>query len=249
MGLGKMNLTDFIRTPIHRVLELIRCEAARYGSTVARSELVGLTPQQPLLDAAAWHLRLDLDSDQVLEKRLQDERVQTPTLFLDTVAADTPAPGGGSVAVLTGALVAALATMVARLTLGRKRHEEVQAEMESLVAEADSLRITFTTRIVQDAEAYDQVMAAFRLLKGTSEERNAHQTAIQEALVHAAEVPLATARDTVAALELVYTAARLGNINTLTMQAPLRIWRGLPLRGPPSMYVSTRTKQWTESKH
>jgi glutamate formiminotransferase/formiminotetrahydrofolate cyclodeaminase len=214
-----MNLTDFTRTPIHQALELIRREAARYGAAVAHSELVGLAPQQALLDAATWYLQLDLDPRQVLENRLQNiERPDFPSCpeFLDAVAADTPAPGGGSVAALTGALAAALTTMVARLTLGRKKYETVQVEMETLVAESERLRAALATRVIQDAEAYDQVVAAYRLLKATDEERNTRWEAIQQALAHAAEVPLSTARDAMAALELARTAARLGNANTLT---------------------------------
>jgi glutamate formiminotransferase / formiminotetrahydrofolate cyclodeaminase len=211
-----MNLTDFTQTPIHQALELIRREAARYGVAVARSELVGLAPQQALLDAAAWYLQLDLDPGQVLENRLRGVELPGYLDFLDAVAADTPAPGGGSVAALAGALAAALTTMVARLTLGRKKYAAVQAEMETLVAESEGLRAALAARVAQDAEAYDQVVAAYRLSKATDEERDTRQEAIQQALARAAEVPLATARDAVAALELARTAAHLGNANALT---------------------------------
>ncbi len=71
-----MNLTDFRRTPLHRVVELIRREAARYGTTIRRSELVGLIPQQAILDAAAWYLQLDdLPPDRILENHLLDDEV------------------------------------------------------------------------------------------------------------------------------------------------------------------------------
>ncbi|MFN2224800.1 MAG: cyclodeaminase/cyclohydrolase family protein, partial [Anaerolineae bacterium] len=211
-----MNLTDFTQTPIHQALELIRREAARYGVAVARSELVGLAPHQALLDTAAWYLQLDLDPQQVLENRLRDTEQPGYLNFLDAVAADTPAPGGGSVAALAGALAAALTAMVARLTLGRKKYAAVQAEMETLVAESERLRAALAARVAQDAEAYDQVVAAYRLPKATDEERNTRQEAIQQALALAAEVPLSTARDAVAALELARAAARLGNANALT---------------------------------
>ncbi|HIQ02276.1 MAG TPA: glutamate formimidoyltransferase [Anaerolineales bacterium] len=212
-----MNLTDLRRTPIHRVMEMIRREAARYGVTITHSELVGLLPQQALLDAAAWYLQLELDPRQVLENRLQEaEEGSVCTEFLDAVAAGTPTPGGGSVAALAGALAAALAAMVARLTLGRKRYEPVQEEMEAVVAVAERLRADLAARAVEDAEAYNQILAAFRLPKGTDEERSARQAAIQDALIHAAEVPLATARDAVATLELARQTARLGNVNART---------------------------------
>lgn len=208
-----LNLTNFARTPIHQVLELVRREAARYGAAVTRSEVVGLVPQQALLDIAAWYLQLDLDPRQVLENRLVGLSYND---FLDAVASDSPTPGGGSAAALAGALAGALATMVGRLTLGRKKYASAQAEMESLVAEAERLCAALTGRVAQDAEAYGGVVAAYRLPKATAEEREARQAAIQQALVHAAEVPLATARDAVAVLELACTAACLGNASALT---------------------------------
>lgn len=213
-----MNLTDFAHTPIHRVLELIRHEAARYGAAVTHSELVGLAPQQALLEAAAWYLQLDLDPRQVLENHLSAAREERPPYvqFLDEVAAATPAPGGGSVAAMTGALSAALVAMVARLTAGRTRSEEMRRQMEALVKDAERLRAALTVRVAEDAAAYNQVVAAFRLPKGTPTERDARQRAIQEALTYATEVPLSTARDAVTVLELARMAVNLGNVNILT---------------------------------
>jgi glutamate formiminotransferase/formiminotetrahydrofolate cyclodeaminase len=222
-----MNLTDFRRTPIHRVVEMIRSEAAQSGVAVTHSELVGLAPQAALLDAACWYLQLDLAPEQVLENRLAaaepdvTPKSQIPNLksqirFLDAVAADTPAPGGGSVAALAGALAAALAAMVGRLTLGKPKYAEVEAEMEPLVAEAERLRQALTARIAEDTAAFEAVMAAYRLPRRTDEEKAARKAAIQAALAQAAKVPLATARDAVAALELAHTAARAGNANAIT---------------------------------
>ncbi|MCD6290402.1 MAG: glutamate formimidoyltransferase [Anaerolineae bacterium] len=78
-----MNLTDFRRTPVHRVVEMVRREATRYGVSIRRSELVGLIPQQAVLDAAAWYLQLDaLSPDRVLENWLCDGEAKpdSPTL-------------------------------------------------------------------------------------------------------------------------------------------------------------------------
>lgn len=211
-----MNLTDFSRTPLHRVVEMVRREAARYGASVTHSELVGMAPQQALLDAAAWYLQLDLAPEQVLENRLGEAPDPTPTAFLDAVASEAPTPGGGSVAALAGALAAALAAMVARLTQGRKRYADVQGQAEAIVEQAERLRASLTAAIAQDAAAYNGVVAACRLPKGTAEEEAARQAAIEAATVHAAEVPLATARQAVEALELVCEAARIGNVNAIT---------------------------------
>ncbi len=211
-----MNLTDFSRTPLHRVVEMVRREAARYGATVTHSELVGMAPQQALLDAAAWYLQLDLAPQQILENRLSEASDPTPTAFLDAVASEAPAPGGGSAAALAGALAAALAAMVARLTAGRKRYADVQGQAEAIVAQAERLRASLTAAIAQDAAAYDGVVAACRLPKETAAEQAARQAAIEAATVRAAEVPLATARQAVEALELARDVARIGNVNALT---------------------------------
>jgi glutamate formiminotransferase/formiminotetrahydrofolate cyclodeaminase len=213
-----MNVTDFAVTPVARVLEMVRREAARWGAAVARSEVIGLVPQQALLDAAQWYLQLALEPDQILEDRLGAEEgpltVFTP--FVDAVAAETPAPGGGSVAALAGALAAALAAMVARLTKGRRRYAAVEPEMQEIEAEAEDLRRGLARRVAEDADAYDQVVAAYRLPKGTAEQKADRQGAIQAALVHAAEVPLSTARDAAKALDLARRVAMLGNPNALT---------------------------------
>jgi glutamate formiminotransferase/formiminotetrahydrofolate cyclodeaminase len=213
-----MNLTDFKRTPIHRVVEMIRREAAQQGVTISHSEVVGITPAQALVDAGAWYLQLDLEPEQVLENRLQEDEspLASPAPFLDAVASDAPAPGGGSVAALAGALAAALTTMVSRLTQGRKRYQDVAAEMAQLETEAERLRQALAARVAQDAAAYDGVVDAYRLPKETEAERAARKEAIEAAMIHAAEVPLATARDAVAALELALQAARRGNPNALT---------------------------------
>lgn len=211
-----MNLTDYTRTPIPQVLEMVRREAARYGVAVSDSEVVGLVPRRALVEAATWYLQLELDPDQILENQLSEEKDLTPYRLLDAVASDAPAPGGGSVAALAGALSAALSAMVARLTLGRRRYESVQNEMEDVLGEVERLRGALARRVSEDAEAYERVRSAYRLPRETEEERAARQTAIQDALAHAAEVPLATARDGVAALEAALEVARLGNPNALS---------------------------------
>jgi glutamate formiminotransferase/formiminotetrahydrofolate cyclodeaminase len=211
-----MNLTNHARTPLQRVLELIRREAANLGAAVTHTEIVGLTPQQALLDAAEWYLQLELDSGQVLESILHDDTDTAPEPFIAAVSSVEPAPGGGSVAALAGALAAALAEMVAGLTVGKRRYQEVEEEMKALAIDAERLRLALTARIAQDAAAYDRVVAAYRLPKESAKEKEARREAIQEAMAHAAEVPLATARDSVAALELARAAVAKGNINALS---------------------------------
>jgi glutamate formiminotransferase/formiminotetrahydrofolate cyclodeaminase len=212
-----MNLTDFTQTPIHRVVETIRSEATRYGVTITHTELVGLIPQQALVDAAQWHLQLDLfEPEQILENKLAALDESAPVGFLDAVAANTPAPGGGAVAALAGALAAALVTMVGRLTVGKRRYADAQDEMAEAVVQAEKLRAALTAAMDEDSAAFNAVMAAYKLPKVTEEEQHARDTAIQDATVHATEVPLATARAALAALELALLIANKGNVNAAT---------------------------------
>ncbi|MCS6843448.1 MAG: cyclodeaminase/cyclohydrolase family protein [Caldilineales bacterium] len=131
--------------------------------------------------------------------------------LLDALASGEPTPGGGSAAALAGAAAAALAAMVARLTAGRPRFAAVDAEMRATVEEAEDLRRRLTHLIAADAAAYDQVRAAYRLPKGSSEEQAARAAAVQEALKAASRTPLETAEACVAALELALRVAQRGN--------------------------------------
>ena len=212
-----MNLTNFDRTPIYRVLDTIRQEAARYGTLVTHTELVGLAPQQALLNAAAWHLQLDaFNPDQILENKLAVLDEGVPLGFLDAVAANSPTPGGGSVAALAGALAAALTAMVGRLTVGKRRYDDVKAEVSNAIVAAEQLRAALTARMEADAAAFDAVMAAYKLPKDTEAAQAARSRAIQQATIVAAEVPLATARDALNVMELALTVVQKGNVNAVT---------------------------------
>ncbi len=212
-----MNLTDFTRTPMYRVLEAVKREAAHYGVTVTHTELVGLVPEAALVDAAQWYMQLDLFTpEQIIERKLAGLDEGAPQGFLEAVAANSPAPGGGSVAALAGALAAALATMVARLTVGKRKYAAAEDEMRALILKAEQLRTTLTARIDEDADAFNAVMAAFKLPKETEEEQAARNAAIQAATIRAAETPLATAQDCLAAMELVLAVALKGNLNAVS---------------------------------
>jgi len=218
-----MNLTNFERTPIHRVQETVRREAERHGLTVTRAELVGLIPQKALLESAKWYLQLDeLEDDQVLELRLttppaEDKPEETLSTiarpFVDTVAATTPTPGGGSVAALVGALAAALTQMVAGLTIGRKKYLDVSDQAAQILDEAESLRRELTAAIEEDAASFEVILSVFRN-KELSEEEKA--TALEAATVHAGEVPLRVARLSRDASKLAKTIATIGNVNAAT---------------------------------
>jgi glutamate formiminotransferase/formiminotetrahydrofolate cyclodeaminase len=215
-----MNLLNFEKTPIYRVQETVRREAARYGLVITKAELIGLTPQAALMDAAQWYLQLDdFETNQVLEYRLAEpEEAENalaaiiPHEFLDAVAGKSATPGGGSVAALAGALAAALVEMVAQLTTGRKKYAGVEAEAQDVLARAHELRGLLAEAVVRDAEAFDRLMAAYRR-QGAPIDKQAW---IQNATIHAAEVPLRVARLGREVALLAEKITAIGNSNAVT---------------------------------
>jgi len=135
------------------------------------------------------------------------------TEYLDKAAAGTAVPGGGSVAALNAALAAGLTEMVANLTIGKKGYEAVEGEMKTIAEKASQLRNKLTAAIDQDADAYTEVMAAYRLPKATDEETAVRKQKIQYAIKHAALVPLEVARNALAVIDLAGRAIRKGNKN------------------------------------
>lgn len=136
--------------------------------------------------------------------------------FLDKVAGSDPVPGGGSISALNGAIAASLAQMVANLTIGRKKYEEVEQIMKELAIKFEPLRQQLTADIDRDSDAYDRVFTAFKLPKETDEEKAARTAAIQKETKYAAEVPMEVARATYSILPLIDTVARKGNQNAVT---------------------------------
>jgi formiminotetrahydrofolate cyclodeaminase len=135
------------------------------------------------------------------------------TDYLGRTASGDPVPGGGSAAALNAALAAGLIEMVARLTIGRKGFEAVDAEMRAVADRAAALRAKLTGDIDRDSEAYAQVLAAFARPKATPEEKASRAQAIQEAFRHAALVPLGVARDALQAMALGRQVIAGGNPN------------------------------------
>jgi glutamate formiminotransferase/formiminotetrahydrofolate cyclodeaminase len=180
-----MNLTNFRKTPIALVHETVKREAARHGTSLHHSELVGLIPQEALVDTAVWYTQMDqFDPSQILENKLQSQpAVESSSAypFLDGLASAAPTPGGGSAAAFTAAEAAALVAMVARLTVGKKKYTDVEAEMQRLVDEADELRRKLTDAIQEDSQAFEVVMQAYKLPKENDEQIQARHSAIETA--------------------------------------------------------------------
>lgn len=136
--------------------------------------------------------------------------------FLDTVAGNDPVPGGGSIAALNGALASALATMVTRLTLGKKGYEVSEEVMQHAQTITIRLLNEFVELIDKDSEAYNAVFACFRLPKESDGEKAIRSAAIQEATKCAALVPMEVARKALAIMPVIADIARLGNRNAIT---------------------------------
>ena len=119
--------------------------------------------------------------------------------FAQVTASDAPAPGGGSVSALAGALAAALAEMVAHLTAGREKYAAAQEEMAALLEELPPLRQKLLCAVDRDSRAFDRYMEALAMPKATPEEQAARKAAMEEGLKEAAQVPMEVA-ETVASL-------------------------------------------------
>jgi len=211
-----MNLVDLEGTPLYRAFEMVRMEAAAHGVVPTWSEIVGLVPERALFETAARHVQLrGFTPEKVLERQVRAALSggESVTAFTAAVASSTPAPGGGSVAAHVGALGAALAQMVAGLTAGRKKYATVDAEMRELGLTAAGLVNELQGLVERDAKAYEGVTTAYRLPKETEEQVAARTAAIDDALVHAAQVPLETARACAKVAELAAIAANKGNTN------------------------------------
>src|ERR1700731_3449275 len=172
MAQVSMNLTDFEQTPVHRVFEMVKREAARYGVMPVSSEIVGLIPKKALEQAAEWFLQVEnFDSSLILENRLtavMGGKMAVGGLragvepFVEQLAAPTATPGGGSAAAAAAAMAAALATMVATMSRGKKAYLQYESELSAAIARLTPLREELKAAIDSDAESYNSVMKAYK---------------------------------------------------------------------------------------
>jgi formiminotetrahydrofolate cyclodeaminase len=136
--------------------------------------------------------------------------------FLDDLASGTPTPGGGSAAAVAGAMGAALVSMVCNLTIGREKFDAVEEQVKEILTRAEALRAELNQLVAEDIEAFEAVMAAFRLPKGTDAEKATRRTAIQDGTKQATLTPLATARACAEVIELCQVVAEIGNPNAIS---------------------------------
>ncbi len=236
-----INLTDYENTPMHRVYEMVKREAARYGVMPVGSEIVGLVPKKAIEMAADYFLQLEnFSPSQVFENKLaavltgapaesKDAKFATIAQpFLDAVAEPTPTPGGGSVSAFAAASAAALGQMVA--ALARKKKSQI-LHVDKLSDHLEALRLVageLTAAIDRDAASYDAVMAAFKLPQGNPEEIQKRDDAIQHATKGAAEVPLEVARKSA---DLRDRLVQLEAISPASMKSDLLVARLMAVAG------------------
>jgi glutamate formiminotransferase/formiminotetrahydrofolate cyclodeaminase len=239
-----INLINYNTTPLHVVFETAREEAEKLGLIVTGSELVGLVPLKPMLDAGRFYLKKQGKSAGVPEKELVEIAVRSLGLdqlsefdpakkvveynflkpaplmsmtardFVDEVSSESPAPGGGSVAALAGSLCAALSAMVANLTVGKQGYEKVWPEMSDLAEKGQLVKDKLIKAVDEDTNAFNDLMEAMRLPKATPEQKAAREAAMEEGYKKAAAVPLQTAKTCLEAMEISLVAAQKGNANS-----------------------------------
>ncbi len=197
-----MNLTDFEQTPVHRVYEMVKREAARYGVMPLSSEIVGLIPKKALEQAAEWFLQVEnFDSTLILENRLSavmGGKMAVGGLragvepFVEQLAAPTATPGGGSASAAAGAMAAGLAAMVASMSRGKKAYLQYESQLSGAIARLTPLREELKAAIDADAASYSFVMQAYKLARAAADEKSG-EAAIEAALKEATAVPLTVA--------------------------------------------------------
>ena len=219
-----MNLTDFEQTPIHRVFQMVKREAARYGVLPVGSEIVGLIPKKALEQAAEWFLQVEnFDSSLILENRLAAVMGGKTAVgglragvepFIEQLAAPTPAPGGGSASAAGAAMAAGLATMVAARSRGKKAYLSYERELSEAIARLAQLREELKAAIDRDAESFDAVLKAYKQAKEAAD----GDQIIAQAMAQATSVPLSVAEK---AREVAAIAERLGPMTNPNMKSDL----------------------------
>src|SRR4051812_20274931 len=225
-----MNLTDFEQTPIARVFEFVKREAARYGVMPVSSEIVGLIPKKALEDAAEWFLQVEnFDSSLILENRLSAVMSGKMAIgglragvepFVEQLAAPTATPGGGSASAAAAAMAAGLAHMVAAMSRGRKAYVQYETQLSEAIARLSTLREELKAAIDEDAHAFDLVMKAYKASKDSPEP----DAVILPATKQATLVPLSVAQK---AHEVKQWAEKLGPITNPKAASDLTVAKAL----------------------
>jgi glutamate formiminotransferase/formiminotetrahydrofolate cyclodeaminase len=240
-----MNLLNYKKVNLHHVFEALQEEAKKLGVKATGSEIVGLLPLESLIIAGKFYAKKEglkttceeelvnlaieklglsdlypfKPEEKVIEYMIQ-EKGQLASMkinsFLSELASNSPAPGGGSVAALSGGLGASLSSMVCNLTVGKEKYADVQEDIKKVLKKSEKLRKELTKLIDEDTNAFNDVMKAFKMPKETEEQKKKRSAAIQDGYKTAAQVPLDTARTCAEILDVAKIVAEKGNINSVT---------------------------------
>jgi glutamate formiminotransferase/formiminotetrahydrofolate cyclodeaminase len=240
-----MNLLNYRDVNLHDVFEAVKEEAEKLGAKATGSEIVGVVPVESLTLAGKFYAKKEdlktSDEEELVNIAIEklglselypfkpDEKIieymiqETGPLasmkinsFLSELSSSSPAPGGGSVAALSGGLGAALTSMVCNLTIGKEKYVDVQDDIKKTFKQSEKLRKKLTELIDDDTNAFNNVMKAFKMPKETDEQKKKRTKAIQEGYKTAAQVPLDTAKACLQILDTAKTVAEIGNVKSIT---------------------------------
>ncbi len=241
-----INLTNYKVTSMHHVIEEARKLAMERGLVVTGSEIVGMVPYPALLETGKFYLKAQhrsvgipvkdilntavqsLGLNDVSEFKIEERVLGLPknlenalvelkvTDFVDEVSRESPAPGGGSIAALAGALGASLSSMVSNLTANKRGSDEVDKILNDAAEECQQIKEQLVKAVDEDTNAFNAYMDARRLPNKTAEEKKVREDAMQAGLKQAVMVPLNTAQQSYRAIEIAEAVAKYGNPNSIT---------------------------------
>ena len=243
-----MNLINYKITSVHLAFDEVCRKADERGVRVTGSELVGLVPLQPLLDAGRHYLAkqgrsLGVSRDEliqiavqslglnqlgpfnpkeriiefVLEKQAGKKLVDlTVTEFANETSRDSPAPGGGSVSALCGALGISLGAMVANLSADKRGWEDKTAEFSQWAEKAQAVKDELLFLVDEDTNAFNAIMTALQLPKATPEEKAVRSETLEKASIYATEIPLRTMQTAARSIDILEYMVKNGNPNSVT---------------------------------
>ena len=241
-----INLTNYKVTSTHHVLEETRKLAAERGLIVTGSEIVGMIPFPALLETGKFYLKKQGRSTGIpirdilntavqslgindvsefnieervlgLPKNLDDALVEMKvTDFVDEVSRESPAPGGGSIAALAGALGASLSSMVSNLTANKRGSEKADDILNDAAIKCQVIKNALVKAVDDDTNAFNAYMDARRLPNKTDDDKKAREEAMQKGLKQAVYVPLNTAKLSFQSIEIAEAVAKNGNPNSIT---------------------------------
>ncbi len=243
-----MNLLNYKDVNLHDVFESVKQEAKKLGVKTMGSEIVGLVPLESLIIAGRYYSKKEgikkSDQDDLVNLAIEklglselypfkpeekviefmvEEKGPLASMridrFLSELSSSSPAPGGGSVAALSGSLGSALSSMVCNLTLGKDKYIDVQDEIKQILGKSEKLKKKLIKLIDEDTNAFNDVINAFKMPKDLDIQKEKRKKAIQEGYKKAAKVPLETATLCEEIIDLSLIVAQKGNKNSITDSA------------------------------